>query len=103
MARSDRAALANASYSNCEKFRDLAAPITERNAMTTPGTEQPYRVAESALTIREVADALGRSPDFVYHLILSGRLVGARKELGRWLVPAHVVRTHVKAARGAER
>jgi hypothetical protein len=71
--------------------------------MTTPGTEQRDNVAESALTIREVADALVRSPEFVYHLIVSGRLVGARKELGRWLVPPHVVRTYVKTASGAVR
>jgi len=55
--------------------------------------------AESALTIGEVARALWRSTDFVYRLIITGQLAGARKESGRWLVPPCDVRTYVKATR----
>jgi len=60
-------------------------------------TEGSNRVAESALTIAEVAAALHRSPEYVYRLVTTGRLPGAQKELGRWLVPARVVRSYVKA------
>jgi len=68
--------------------------------MTTLVTESPDIVKESALTTREVADALGRPTQYVYQLIITGRLVGARKESGRWLVPPRVVRAYIKETQG---
>lgn len=52
------------------------------------------------LTAIEAARRLGVNLDYLYRLLLTGRLQGRRKD-GRWLIPVAAVEARLKARRAS--
>ena len=52
--------------------------------------------SERMLSAREARKRLGVSLDFLYRILWSGQLPGARKVKGRWMIPAKAVEARRK-------
>lgn len=51
---------------------------------------------EPMLSAREARKRLGVSLDFLYRILWSGQLPGARKVKGRWMIPAKAVEARLR-------
>lgn len=61
------------------------------------------KAEEELMSPREVAGRLGRRLDSVYMLLWAGRLPGARKVDGRWLIAMEAVEERLRKRKGRPR